>query len=45
MGEAEADTKERGVEEKTRKKDTENARKKIVDWSVKAVSWRLGEEA
>ncbi len=42
VGEVETDSK---GEEKARKTDTENARKKSVDWSVKKVWWRLGEEA
>ncbi len=38
VGEVEADSKERVGEEKARKRYTENARKKIVDWSVKKMS-------
>ncbi len=44
-GEVEADSKKRVREEKARKRDTENARKKSVDWTVEILSWRLGEEA
>ncbi len=42
MGEVEADSK---GGEKARKTDTESARKKSVDWAVKKVWRRLGEEA
>jgi hypothetical protein len=42
VGEVEADSK---GEEKSRKTDTENARKKSIDWSVEKMWWRLGEEA
>lgn len=42
MGEVEADSK---GGEKSRKTDTENARKKSGDWSVEKMWWRLGEEA
>ena len=38
VGEVEADSKERVGEKKARKRDTENARQKIVDWSVKKMS-------